>query len=221
MLSKWSTPVRILSTFRYTSKVDFLKITVLSIRKPVSLPQKLASTLYTTAMPVHVLQGDIVRQHTDAIVTAANKQLMGGGGVDGAIHRAAGPQLLQAIDAIVGIPAGMAVMTRAFGLSKQGVKYVIHAVGPIWRGGYSGEAALLASAYTASLQLALEYGCQSVAFPAISTGVYGYPVAQAAQVSLAAIQGFLAQHPQLDVSVVLYDQATLEVFQRGLQQLGE
>ena len=142
-------------------------------------------------MPLELLQGDIAAQTTCAVVTAANAQLAGGGGVDGVIHRAAGPELLRFIRGIGGCPTGSAVITPSFGLSRQGVRQVIHAVGPIWRGGQAGEAALLAGAYRRSLELALEAGCGSVAFPAISTGVYGYPLEQAATVALETIHSFL------------------------------
>ncbi|MBZ9752561.1 macro domain-containing protein [Deinococcus sp. HMF7604] len=172
-------------------------------------------------MPLELVQGDIAAQTTCAVVTAANKQLMGGGGVDGVIHRAAGPELLRAIRQLGGTPTGTAVVTPAFELSRQGVQYVIHAVGPIWRGGQAGEAELLASAYRHSLALAVQQGCASVAFPAISTGVYGYPLPEAAEVTIRTIHDFLAAHPDLQVRVVLYDRGTLNVFRQAEQrQLG-
>ncbi|MHA0036008.1 macro domain-containing protein [Deinococcus sp. PESE-13] len=170
-------------------------------------------------MPLELVQGDIARQPVDAVVTAANKQLMGGGGVDGVIHRAAGPRLLQAIRAIGGTPTGTAVITPAFDLERQGVKYVIHAVGPTWRGGQHGEAELLAGAYRESLRLGVENGCRSVAFPSISTGVYGYPLDRAAPIALATIQDFLRSHPDLSVRMVLYGADALHVFERALEQL--
>ena len=170
-------------------------------------------------MPLELVQGDISRQPVDAVVTAANKQLMGGGGVDGVIHRAAGPRLLQAIRAIGGTPTGTAVITPAFDLERQGVKYVIHAVGPVWRGGQHGESELLAGAYRESLRLAAENGCRSAAFPSISTGVYGYPVDRAAPIALATIQDFLRGHPELSVRMVLYGADALRVFERALAQL--
>lgn len=168
---------------------------------------------------LELVQGDIAAQTTDAVVTAANKQLMGGGGVDGVIHRAAGPELLRAIRAIGGTPTGTAVITPAFGLERRGVRYVIHAVGPVWRGGHQGEAEQLAGAYQGSLRLAAEHGCRTVAFPAISTGVYGYPVQQAAPVALRALYGGLRQWPDLTARVVLYDASTLRVFERVLKEL--
>ncbi|MGY2894634.1 macro domain-containing protein [Deinococcus sp. UYEF24] len=167
-------------------------------------------------MPLDIVQGDIAAQTTCAVVTAANAQLAGGGGVDGVIHRAAGPQLLRAIRAIGSCPTGSAVITPAFLLGGQGVRHVIHAVGPIWRGGESGEAELLAGAYRRSLELAVQAGCDSVAFPAISTGVYGYPLPEAARVSVATIRAFLEGHPALQVRLVLHDKGTLNVFRRAL-----
>ena len=146
-------------------------------------------------MPLELVQGDIARERTCAVVTAANKELAGGGGVDGVIHRAAGPELLRAIRRIGGTPTGTAVITPAFNLERQGVRFVIHAVGPVWRGGGQGEADLLAGAYRESLRLAVAHGCDSVALPAISTGVYGYPLEAAAGVTLRTIHNFLAEHP--------------------------
>ena len=170
-------------------------------------------------MPLELVQGDLARQQTEAIVTAANKELMGGGGVDGVIHRAAGPELLRSIRAIGGTPTGTAVLTPAFDLSAQGVRAVIHAVGPVWRGGQGGEAELLAGAYRESLSLAAEHDLKSVAFPAISTGVYGYPIEKAAPIALQTILDFLLDHPYMLVKVVLYDVGTLHMFQRALAKL--
>ena len=170
------------------------------------------------SMPLDIVQGDIAAQTTCAVVTAANAQLAGGGGVDGVIHRAAGPELLRAIRAIGSCPTGSAVITPAFLLERQGVRHVIHAVGPIWRGGRSGEAALLAGAYRRSLELAVQTGCDSVAFPAISTGVYGYPLPEAARVSVAAIGRFLTEYPALHVRLVLYDRGTTDIFRRAASE---
>ena len=169
-------------------------------------------------MPLLLLQGDIAAERSCAVVTAANAQLAGGGGVDGVIHRAAGPKLLQAIRAIGGTPTGTAVITPAFNLEAQGVKYVIHAVGPIWRGGDQGEAELLTGAYRSALELALQAGCPSVSLPAISTGVYGYPLEEAARVTLASIRGVLEVHPELQVRLVLFDRGTLSMFQCWAQR---
>lgn len=172
-------------------------------------------------MPLDLVQGDIGRERTCAVVTAANKELMGGGGVDGVIHRAAGPDLLRAIRALGGTKAGTAVITPAFRLEAQGVRFVIHAVGPVWRGGHQGEADLLAGAYRQSVRLAVESGCTSVAFPAISTGVYGYPLEEAATVTLRTLRDDLARHPDLTARLVLYDGGTLNVFRRALKRLEE
>lgn len=170
-------------------------------------------------MPLELVQGDISQQTTCAVVTAANKELAGGGGVDGVIHRAAGPELLRAIREVGGTPTGTAVITPAFGLSRQGVRYVIHAVGPVWRGGQHDEATLLAGAYRESLRLAVAHGCGSVAFPAISTGVYGYPLPEAAAVALHTIRAFLALHPDLAVTMVLHGGETVSIFRRALAAL--
>ncbi|PYE55677.1 macro domain-containing protein [Deinococcus yavapaiensis] len=171
-------------------------------------------------MPITLLQGNIVEQRTDALVTAANKGLLGGGGVDGVIHRAAGPELLRFIRTLGGCPTGSAVISPAFDLERQGVKYVIHAVGPIWRGGRAGEDELLAGAYRHSVELAVRHACQSVAFPSISTGVYGYPAREAARVALRALEQATA-NLDLDVRVVLFDAETLHEFEGARRELAE
>ena len=154
--------------------------------------------------------GDITRERVDAIANAANERLMGGGGVDGAIHRAGGAAIAAECSAIRakqgGCPTGQAVITTGGNLT---AKHVIHTVGPIWRGGDAGEAELLASCYRESLRLAVEHNIKTIAFPSISTGVYGYPVAQAAVVALNAVKQFLKAHDGLDeVRFVLFDDAT-------------
>lgn len=138
------------------------------------------------------LQTDITSLKVDAIVNAANRTLLGGGGVDGAIHRAAGPRLLEACRALGGCETGEAKITPGFHLP---AKWVIHTPGPVWRGGTHGEEKLLAACYTNSLKLAREKGAKTVAFPCISTGVYGYPRAQAAQTAFAAVRHFVGAHP--------------------------
>lgn len=154
---------------------------------------------------IEIVRGDITTQEVDAIVNAANETLLGGGGVDGAIHRAAGPELLEECRTLGGCPTGRAKITRGFNLP---AKHVIHTVGPVWRGGTAGEAQLLASCYRSSLDLARGHGCDSVAFPAISCGVYGYPLGEAAGVSLTTVREELEQHgkPGL-VRWVMFDQA--------------
>jgi O-acetyl-ADP-ribose deacetylase len=152
------------------------------------------------------VQGDITSMATDAIVNAANERLSDGGGVNGAIHRAAGPDLGPACRAIGGCPTGEARITQGFNLP---ARYIIHAVGPVWHGGNHGEAHLLASAYRNSLALAELHGLRSVAFPAISCGIFGYPVDQASEIAVEAVRG-----SELDVTFVLFTKAMMEAFRR-------
>lgn len=146
---------------------------------------------------ISVVLEDITKLQADAVANAANSSLLGGGGVDGAIHRACGPELLAACKRLGGCPTGEAKTTPAFGnMAKNGVKYIIHAVGPVWHGGTSNEAALLKSAYTAVLREACAVGAQSLALPAISCGVYGYPLDKATGIACDTVKAFIAAQPQ-------------------------
>jgi len=173
---------------------------------------------------LHLIQGDITKQDTDAIVNAANSSLMGGGGVDGAIHRAGGPAILKECRQIVSrqgrLPTGKAVITTGGNLK---AKHVIHTVGPIWHGGNKGEPELLASAYRESLQLANENKLTSVSFPSISTGVYGYPVNEAAKVAINTVMNFLRQGATSirEVVFVLFDTRTFDAYSSALSELAE
>lgn len=168
---------------------------------------------------LELLMGDITQQDTDAIVNAANSSLLGGGGVDGAIHRAAGPQLLEETRTLGGCQTGDAKLTRGYRLK---ARYVIHAVGPIYRAGDESVAWLLASAYRRSLEVAAEHGLQSVAFPSISTGAYGYPVELAAPVALEAVHEALsAPTPVKLVRFVLFNPPTLRAFSQALAALAQ
>ncbi len=167
---------------------------------------------------IEILRGDITAQQVDAIVNAANESLLGGGGVDGAIHRAAGPELLAECRTLGGCPTGQARITRGYRLP---ARYVMHTVGPVWRGGRRGEAELLASCYCGCLQLARDHNCDTVAFPAISCGVYGYPLDEAAGVSLKAVRGDLDSHdrPSL-VRWVMLDPEAYDAWTRAFGGVG-
>lgn len=170
---------------------------------------------------IELVQGDITKEKADAVTNAANEKLAGGGGVDGAIHRAGGPEIMKQCDEIRGrqggCPTGQAVITTGGNLPAQ---YVIHTVGPIWRGGNSEETALLASCYRESLALALRHGLSKIAFPSISTGIYGYPIPEAAAVALNTVKEFVEAHEGLEeVRFVLFDDATYKCFMYALSSL--
>jgi O-acetyl-ADP-ribose deacetylase (regulator of RNase III) len=171
---------------------------------------------------IRLALGDITRQRVDAIVNAANSGLLGGGGVDGAIHRAGGGAIYNECKAIVAhrgpLPPGQALKTTGGNLP---AKYVIHTVGPIWHGGGEGEAVTLASAYRESLRVAESYGLHTVAFPSISTGAYGYPVAEAAAVALAEVAHFLHDEARSvrEVTFVLFDEATHSAYAAALERI--
>jgi O-acetyl-ADP-ribose deacetylase (regulator of RNase III) len=166
---------------------------------------------------VFLVQGDITRETTEAIVNAANTRLMGGGGVDGAIHAAGGPAIMAECRKIGGCPTGEAVITTGGNLR---AKYVIHTVGPIYRDGTHGEEKLLASAYRKSLELASEKGIKSVSFPSISTGAYGYPIKEAARIALKTTLAYLNEHPEIEtVRFVLFGAVDLEVYEAALKEL--
>jgi len=155
-------------------------------------------------------QGDITRQKTDAIVNAANKTLLGGGGVDGAIHRAAGPGLLEECRTLNGCETGEAKITAGYHLP---VKYVIHTVGPVWRGGHSNESGLLARCYQNSLKLAVAHQCKTIAFPNISTGIYGFPKDKAAKIAINEVKTFLQTNETIEqVIFVCFDEENFRLY---------
>ncbi|HOM52124.1 MAG TPA: O-acetyl-ADP-ribose deacetylase [Phycisphaerae bacterium] len=166
---------------------------------------------------VELIRGDITRLDVDAIVNAANTSLLGGGGVDGAIHRAAGPELLAECRTLGGCSTGSAKITRGYRLP---ARHVIHAVGPVYRDGRSGEPELLAGCYRTALRLAVENGCRTIAFPAISCGVFGYPMAAAARIAIGETTDFLARHDEIDkVIFVLFDERGLDTYRKVMTEL--
>ena len=163
---------------------------------------------------LEIIEGDITRLDVDAIVNAANESLLGGGGVDGAIHRAAGPELLAECRTLNGCPTGEARITRGYRLQ---ARHVIHTVGPVWRGGRSNEPELLASCYRNSLALARQHGLQSIAFPAISTGIYGYPKEPATEI---AVREVIAYSTIEQVIFCCFDKATAELYRAVIGRSG-
>lgn len=165
---------------------------------------------------IETVLGDITRVKADAIVNAANRTLLGGGGVDGAIHRAAGPELLAECRTLNGCETGQAKITKGYKLP---AKYVIHTPGPIWKGGNNGERELLASSYRSCLELAAEYGCKTVAFPSISTGVYRFPLELAAPIAVGTVRSFLKDHPEIEqVLFVCFSRQVKDTYDQALAQ---
>jgi O-acetyl-ADP-ribose deacetylase (regulator of RNase III) len=162
---------------------------------------------------MRAIKADIITLDVDAVVTAANAGLRGGGGVDGAVHRAAGPELLAACRKLGGCPTGEARITPGFRLK---ARHVIHAVGPVWRGGTEGEPGLLASAYRSSLALLRAGGLRSIAFPAISTGIYGYPPEQAVRIAVVTVREDLVAHGPIEVVFACFDDRTLALYEKEL-----
>jgi O-acetyl-ADP-ribose deacetylase (regulator of RNase III) len=166
---------------------------------------------------LELVQGDITQQTTDAIVNAANPTLLGGGGVDGAIHRAAGPELVAESRTLGGCKTGDAKITKGYKLR---AKYVIHTVGPVFRRDGARASEFLASAYRRSLEVASEHHLKSIAFPSISTGAYGYPLQEAAPIALKTVRNYLRKHPDIElVRFVLFDQNTLKTYEQALKKL--
>ncbi len=165
---------------------------------------------------LRIEEGDITRQRLDAIVNAANSTLLGGGGVDGAIHRAAGPELLEECRGLGGCATGQAKITKGYRLP---ARWVIHTVGPVWHGGGRGEDALLANCYRNSLEMAIQNKVRTIAFPCISTGAYGFPIERAARIAIREVLDFLQQHRQLEqVTMVCFGQAAWQTYAEALEE---
>lgn len=168
---------------------------------------------------IELYKGDITRLGVDAVVNAANTSLLGGGGVDGAIHRGAGPKLLEECRTLNGCPTGEARITKGYELC---AKYVIHTVGPVWRDGNNNEGDLLASCYVNSLQLAVENKIKTIAFPAISTGVYGFPIEQATRIAVSTAKSFLKNNDTIQkIIFVCYDEITYRVYRTVIEKILE
>jgi len=166
---------------------------------------------------IEIVKGDITKEEVDAIVNAANRSLLGGGGVDGAIHRAAGPELLEECKKLNGCETGEAKITKGYRLP---AKYVIHTVGPVWNGGNYHERELLANCYKNSLKLGQQYGIKTIAFPSISTGAYRFPIELASKIALNEIYQFLKNNTSIEkVKIVCFDNQTYETYQRNLEEL--
>ena len=169
-------------------------------------------------MPIQIVRNDITLMAADAIVNAANTSLLGGGGVDGCIHRAAGPELLAECRLLHGCKTGQAKLTKGYRLL---ARYVIHTPGPVWNGGRNGEEALLKSCYESCLALAAEYQCRTVAFPSISTGIYHFPLEKASRIAVETILEFLKGNEEMEIEMVCFDRETKRFYEEALESLAQ